>query len=194
MRFLTLSLACLLAPAAYAVEPPPYVLLKPGDHPPALRLRTLDGGSLSWADFKGSAVVLDFWATWCPPCVRAVPHLNAFAEEFAGQPVRFVSVTYEKEEVVRPFLAKHPLRAVVALDAGCDMFRAFRAWGIPMVVLVGSDGKVMSVVHSESLSTALIRQVAEGQVPDVKQAEPYKDPKGAEEYFCGAAAPQAGVP
>ena len=119
---------CVVAPpAAWGGEP--YALLKPGDRPPALQLKTLDGESLTWTDLKGHAVVLDFWATWCAPCIKAIPHLNAFVEEFAGQPVRFISVTYENESVVRPFLAKHPLRTVVGLDEGCGMFRSFKAWG-----------------------------------------------------------------
>ena len=180
--------------ASTALAGEPYTLLKPGDQPPALRFKTLDGQSLTWADLKGQAVVLDFWATWCPPCIKAIPHLNAWVDEFAGKPVRFVSITYEKEEVVRPFLAKHPLRTMVGLDEGCGLFRSFKAWGIPMVVLVGADGKVKAVVHAEDLSTALVRQVLEGETPKVTQARPYKDPKGAEEYFCGAGAAKAGQP
>jgi thiol-disulfide isomerase/thioredoxin len=192
MRWLrTLGAWLVLVPAA-AWPGEPYTLLKPGDRPPALEIRTLDGPALKWDDLKGNAVVLDFWATWCPPCVKSIPHLNAFVEEFAGKPVRFVSVTYEKDETVRPFLAKHPLRTVVGLDEGCSMFRSFKAWGIPMVVLVGPDGLVKGVVHAEDLSTGIVRQVMEGETPLVRQANPYKDPKGAEEYFCGAAAGRTG--
>ena len=177
---------CVVAPPAWGGEPP-YALMKPGDRPPVLQLKTLDGKSLTWADLKGHAVVLDFWATWCAPCIKAIPHLNAFVDEFAGQPVRFISVTYENESVVRPFLAKHPLRTVVGLDQGCGMFRSFKAWGIPMIVLVGPDGRVKGVIHAEDLSSGVVRRVVEGSVPEVAQAGPYKDPKGAEEYFCGAA-------
>jgi thiol-disulfide isomerase/thioredoxin len=184
LRLLCTLSAC--APAAWSAEP--YALLKPGDRPPALGFKALDGGSPAWADFQGKAVVLDFWATWCAPCVRAIPHLNAFVEEFADKPVRFISVTYEKEEVVRPFLSKHPLRTVVGLDKECGMFRSFKAWGIPMVVLVGPDGLVKGVVHPEDLSSGVVRRVIEGEVPTVTQAGPYKDPKGAEDYFCGTAA------
>ena len=187
-------LCALSVVASTALAAEPYTLLKPGDQPPPLRFKTLDGQSLTWADLKGQTVVLDFWATWCPPCIKAIPHLNAWVDEFAGKPVRFVSITYEKEDVVRPFLAKHPLRTVVGLDEGCSLFRSFKAWGIPMVVMVGADGKVKAVVHAEELSTALVRQVIEGETPKVTQARPYKDPKGAEEYFCGAGAAKASEP
>jgi hypothetical protein len=54
-----------------------------------------------------------------------------------------------------------------------------------MVVLVGPDGKVKGVVHPNDLSSAVVREVVEGRVPAVKQADPWKDPKGAEAYFCG---------
>lgn len=168
----------------------PYSLLQPGDRPPALEFRALEGNAPTWAELKGTAVVLDFWATWCAPCVKAIPHLNVLVEEFKGKPVRFISVTYEKEEIVGPFLAKHPLRTVVGLDEGCRMFRSFKAWGIPMVVLVGPDGTVKGVIHPEDLSSGVVRQLAEGGVPAVKQAGPWKDPKGAEEYFCGTTTPR----
>jgi thiol-disulfide isomerase/thioredoxin len=184
-HWVPLVLCLISATAAWSEES--YSLLKPGDRPPALQFRTMDGETPNWADLAGKAVVLDFWATWCGPCLKAIPHLNALVDEFAGQPVRFISVTYEKEETVRPVLAKHPLRTAVALDDGCRTFRSFKAWGIPMMVLVGPDGIVKGVINPSELSSAVVSEVTQGRVPAVPQALPWKDPKGAEEYFCGTA-------
>jgi thiol-disulfide isomerase/thioredoxin len=157
---------------------------KSGDAPPPLALRALTGDAPSWDRLRGQAVVLDFWATWCGPCIQAIPHLNQLVDEFAGQPVRFISVTYEKEEVVRPFLEKHPLRTIVGLDDGCRTFRAFQAWGIPLVTLVGPDGRVKGVIHPTDLTSEVVREVLAGRTPAVTQSQPWKDPKGAEAYFC----------
>lgn len=60
--------------------------------------------------FAGRSVVLEFWATWCTPCVEAIPHLNSLAEKYAGDKLVFVSISDEKGEVVEKFMANHPMR------------------------------------------------------------------------------------
>ena len=185
MRLLPSLLVCLVAPWTAASEDA-YSLLKPGDLAPPLAFRALEGDAPTWSQLKGQAVVLDFWATWCGPCLKAIPHLNALVEEFAGEPVRFISVTYENEQTVRPVLAKHPLRTMVGLDDRCRMFRSYKAWAIPVLVLVGPDGLVKGVINPPDLSSAVVRELIAGRTPAVAQSLPWKDPKGAEEYFCGS--------
>src|ERR1039457_5194390 len=93
---------------------------KIGDVPPPLTLtKTIQGppaAELSWDKLKGKVVVLEFWATWCGPCVKAIPHLNDLAEQFKDKPVVFISVTSENEDVVRIFLKNHPMKTWVGLD------------------------------------------------------------------------------
>jgi len=63
----------------------------------------------------GKAVVLEFWATWCAPCVAAIPHLNELATQFKDRPVVFLSVSDETPSVVEAFLQKHPIDGWSAL-------------------------------------------------------------------------------
>ncbi|MGA2870240.1 MAG: TlpA disulfide reductase family protein, partial [Verrucomicrobiota bacterium] len=76
---------------------------KTGDIPPPLTLtKTVQGDpatDISWDKLKGKVVVLEFWATWCGPCIKAIPRLNDLAEQFKGKPVVFISVTSENEDV-----------------------------------------------------------------------------------------------
>ena len=66
--------------------------------------------------FQGKAVVLDFWATWCGPCIAAIPHWNQLATQFRGKPVVFVSVTDENRETIERFLTKKPIEGIVGLS------------------------------------------------------------------------------
>jgi thiol-disulfide isomerase/thioredoxin len=67
---------------------------KIGDVPPPLTLsKTMQGPptqDLSWDKLKGKVVVLEFWATWCGPCIKAMPHLNDLVEQFKNKPVVFI--------------------------------------------------------------------------------------------------------
>ena len=128
-------------------------------------------------------MVLDFWATWCPPCIASVPHLNKLVSRFESEPVRFVSISYETEETVRGFLEEHPLETMVVLDNDFATFKSFAAWGVPNVVLVSRKGIIAGVIHPEDLSEEVIGDLLAGRIPAVKQAEAYPDPEGAEKLF-----------
>ena len=156
-----------------------------GEESPPLAVSFLAGEQApTWSSLKGQAVILDFWATWCSPCIKSFPHLNKLVQEFAGQPVKFISLTHESLPVVREFLNDHDLKSLVAVDNDFATFRAFDAWAIPLIVLVTPEGKIAGRIHPNYLSSEIIRQVLDGSSPDVKQVpEGLFDPKGAEEHF-----------
>ena len=132
-----------------------------GTAAPPLALGTLigapDDAVASWEALQGKVVVLEFWATWCGPCIAAVPHLQELATEFADDPVVFVSITDEGEKLVTPFLARHPMPGWVGLDADSKTHAAFGIHGIPRTVLVGPDGVVAWVGHPDTLKAEKIR-------------------------------------
>src|SRR4030095_15566093 len=74
-----------------------------------------EGAGLGWEQLQGKVVVLEFWATWCGPCVATIPHMNELADQFKGEPVQFVALTQEPEKTVAAFLPKTPIHAWVAL-------------------------------------------------------------------------------
>ena len=111
------AMAALLAMPALAgsAQEGPIALppLKPGTSRPALDFTTLNGEHPTWQSLRGKVVVLDFWASWCAPCLASFPKMNALQAQFAGKPVVFFSVTYEKPGAVRAQLAQTPLRTQV---------------------------------------------------------------------------------
>ena len=159
-------------------------LLRVGDRPPALDFKCYDSEkTFDWAGLKGRVVVIEFWATWCPPCIKNIPHINGLVNEFRNDPVTFISITYETGEMVKKFLVGHPLKTVVGLDNDFAMFKSYRAWGIPMTVIVNRKGKIACVIHPDNLNDSVIHDVINGKLPHVKSAQPWPDPRGAEQYF-----------
>ena len=86
---------------------------------------------------KGKAVVLEFWATWCGPCVMAIPHLNELTVQFQDKPVVFLSVTDENRAVVEPFLKKRPIEGWVGLARDRKTFADYGVTGVPRTFLIG---------------------------------------------------------
>ncbi len=85
--------------------------------------------------------VVEFWATWCPPCRRSIPHLNEMAKEF-GDSVAFVSVSAEAPEKIRAFMKKNPMNYGVAYDPQKRMQKAVNCSAIPLAIVISSDGVV----------------------------------------------------
>ena len=103
-----------------------------------------EGEPLRLADFKGEVVVLNLWATWCPPCVAEMPTLAKLAADYQGKPVRVVAVSIDREddlEKARAFMAKN---APLAFYNDPNMKMAFDlkppAPGMPTTVIYGRDG------------------------------------------------------
>jgi uncharacterized protein (TIGR03435 family) len=140
---------------------------KIGDLPPPLTLaKTIQGPpatEMSWEKFKGKVVVLEFWATWCGPCVAALPHLNDLAEQFTNKPVVFLSVTSENEDVVRLFLKSHVMKAWVGLDDYEVLNKAFHVMGIPHAVIVDARGHIAAIAYPGHIEPENLEEVLAGK-------------------------------
>ena len=134
--------------------------LKAGEEAPAFRLPVLGGGEISSRSFRGKATVLVFWATWCGPCRREIPTLQALSE--AGEQVVSISID-EQEEVLAPFVTKRALSYPVLLGSR-DLLQSFGARGIPYTVVIDGEGRVVAsylgTVGRRVLSKALARAEA----------------------------------
>jgi thiol-disulfide isomerase/thioredoxin len=142
---------------------PPLHLVKllqaPADAP-----RTLD-------KLKGKAVVLEFWGTWCAPCVAAFPHLNELVKATEGEPVVFLAVTDEPADHVAAFLAKKPLAAWVGIDDKGATTAAYGVRSWPTTVLIDPDGVVQGVTDPGSLTAALVKDLARRRPLTLKEAD-----------------------
>ena len=103
-----------------------------GEVAPDTVLTLLDGSTVDLADHLGKdIVILDFWATWCPPCVRALPDLDTLAQEFVGEGVVVYAVNQrETAKQVEEFLTKNELGLTAALDDG-SIGELYAVSGIP---------------------------------------------------------------
>jgi thiol-disulfide isomerase/thioredoxin len=162
-------------------------LLEKGQVPPELAYYSLAKGKkiiYKGDDFKDNVFLIDFWATWCAPCIESIPHLNSFVEKYKGRGVKFISITYEPEKLVKKFLGDHPMKSDVGLDEDFYLFRSYNGWAVPNIVMINSKGKFSGRIHPNNLTDEVIETLLTGGIPEVKNTpEDAFDPIKAEEYF-----------
>lgn len=112
------------------------------------RFERPEGGEFVLADFKGKPLVLNFWATWCPPCITELPLLDRFHLEHQAQGWTVLALAVDSPTPVREFLRKRPLAMPVGLAGldGVEFGRSLgnRQGGLPFTVVFGSEGTVRS--------------------------------------------------
>jgi thiol-disulfide isomerase/thioredoxin/outer membrane protein assembly factor BamB len=118
-----------------------------GKAAPDIALKQLDGGDFRLKDHRDQAVVmLDFWATWCGPCVQELPILTEVAAAYKDKGVVFCGINLrEKTDAIQSFLKEKKLDFTVALDAEGQVGEAYLAQAIPQLVLIDKQGTVQSV-------------------------------------------------
>lgn len=134
--------------------------------PPLVISQTIEGPlpkEINWDKLKGKVVVLEFWATWCGPCVAAIPHLNLLVDQFHDKPVVFLSVSSEEAGLVRNFLKLRPIKGWVGLDDDEGLKNAFHVQGIPHTVIVDAAGRIAAITHPAKLEARHLEEVLNGQ-------------------------------
>ena len=111
-----------------------------------LTLDTPDGGKMALAALKGKPVLVNFWATWCPPCVEELPLLDDFYQKNMANGWQTVGIAIDQRDPVVRFLGKMPLHFPVVLSgmSGIELGRSLGnlSGALPFSVLLGSDGVI----------------------------------------------------
>ena len=114
-----------------------------GGPTPPLALTDLDGRLHDLADYRGTVLLVNFWATWCAPCREELPSLQRLRDTLRGRPFEVLAVNVsEGEPRVTRFLADVPFRVPVLLDRNGDAQRAWRVRGLPATFLLDRQGAI----------------------------------------------------
>ena len=120
--------------------------LQPGQPAPEFTLPNLDGQPVSLSQFKGQVVLLDFWASWCVPCIGDLPYLRQVKEKTSGWPVVFLNISLDADEAAwKEAIDKHGIEGVHVRADGfsSDEAKSYQVEGIPSYYLVDSQGLIV---------------------------------------------------
>ena len=129
--------------------------LEVGRKAPSFSLMDLNGRQVTLDQFKGSVVMLDFWATWCTPCRQSMPALESLQKEFQDKLSLLAINLRESPEDVKSYVKLKNIQSIVLLDVDGSVGQIYRSDSIPMQVLVDQQG--------------VVRHVQIGYAPSVQQ-------------------------
>lgn len=119
----------------------PPVLPRPA---PAFSLKSVSGETTTLADLKGKVVLLDFWATWCAPCIKAMPDLQKLHDKYDGKGFAVVGVSIDEDgmKAVGPFLARRKFTYPMLLDQN-ETWQKFGVRAVPAMFLLDRNGRIV---------------------------------------------------
>jgi len=124
-------------------------IIEPGDKAPNFSIVTDSGRTITRSDFGGRVLVLNFWATWCPPCVEEIPSLNAMQQQLASRGVVVLAISVNKnEETYRQFLNQARVSFLTARDPEADISASYGTYKYPETYIINKDGRVVAKMIS----------------------------------------------
>jgi peroxiredoxin len=151
---------------------------------PAWTLHDVDGREVRSADFKGKVVVVDFWATWCEPCLREIPGYIALQKKYAAQGLTVLGFSVDRVEptAVKAFGAEHAMNYPLLLtdDTATKAFMGPEVFPIPTTFLIDREGRVRHIktgVADPSEYEALVVSVLKETAAPTAPASPAPTPR-----------------
>ncbi|CAN5604894.1 hypothetical protein BH10ACI4_BH10ACI4_38120 [soil metagenome] len=118
---------------------------------------------ITWDSLRGKVVVLEFWATWCAPCIAGLPHFNQVVRHLDPARFQFISIDDEDPKVVRAFLARKEIAGWVGIDASGKVFDRYGVKQRPTAIIVDRQGKVVATTEMDSIHESDLEAVAQGK-------------------------------
>ncbi len=120
-------------------------------------------GSLSLHDLRGQWILLNFWASWCPPCVKEMPSLEALHLKMQGRSLKVLAVSVDEGGwgAVDPFLARIPMTATILLDEGGKTASRYGVFQLPQTYLIDPQGRVVEeyIGPRDWMSRAIVSEI-----------------------------------
>jgi peroxiredoxin len=111
---------------------------------PGFQLADVNGGQVSLADFKGKVVILDFWATWCPPCKREIPDFIQLQNQYGAKGLQIVGIALDQPGKVKSFVRDNGMNYTVLLGTDEVSARYGGVESIPTTFVINKDGKIVT--------------------------------------------------
>jgi cytochrome c biogenesis protein CcmG/thiol:disulfide interchange protein DsbE len=125
-------------------------IVNAGETAPDFSIVTERGRTVTRSNFGGKVLVLNFWATWCPPCISELPSLNEFAAEYASQGVVVLGVSIDKNEgLYRAFLKDRQVAFDTARDPEANISNSYGTFQIPETYVIDRNGTVLEKIISD---------------------------------------------
>jgi len=122
-----------------------------GKESPDFDLLKIDGTPCQLKDYRGKVVIIDFWASWCGPCVRSMPLLLELSREYHDLGVELILINVEEsEDRIRKFLERIEVTPTVAMDTDGSVSKQYAVSGIPQTVIVDRDGGIANILVGAS--------------------------------------------
>ncbi len=138
--------------------------IKVGDKAPKINITDYILNSPKDKNIENKYIILEFWATWCAPCLGAVPHLNDLRDQFKNRKdLVFLSLTYEKPEKTKRTLEKIAFKTIVVSDQTKKTETNYNVEGLPHTVLIDDKGIVKWIGKPYDLNSSLIEKFLKGE-------------------------------
>ncbi|PDS26257.1 TlpA family protein disulfide reductase [Flavobacterium branchiophilum] len=139
-------------------------MLKIGDKAPKVNITDYILNIPNDKNIENKYIILEFWATWCAPCLGAVPHLNELQNKFKNRKdLYFFSLTYEKPDKIKRTLEKVEFKTIVVSDQTKKTEASFNVEGIPHTVLIDNKGIIKWIGEPNELNTSMIENLLSGK-------------------------------
>jgi thiol-disulfide isomerase/thioredoxin len=129
--------------------------------PASLRLKNIHGRWVNLADYRGKVVLINFWATWCPPCRQEIPDLIKMQRQYRNKGLQIVGITYPPQKIyeVRRFARKLGMNYPVAIGTKASKARFTSTETLPVTVVIDRNGKVRDVIEGIMYSDEFYQKV-----------------------------------
>lgn len=129
-------------------------------------LQDLEGSEISLSDFKGNGVVLNFWATYCPPCEKEMPYLNNVYQEYKEKGIKILAVNAKEPRIiVSPYVEEKNLSFPILLDRTGTTIDQYKILNLPVTFFIDEDGVIIEKFSGE-LTEKKIRSSVESIIPE----------------------------